>query len=69
MNLTKARLKAQLTREEAAVKLGIASSTLRAWEKGINGIPSLALPRLQELLGLSDSEILNIIKLQTKEAS
>jgi transcriptional regulator with XRE-family HTH domain len=69
MNLREARERAKKTREVAAVELGISSSTLRAWEKGINVMPSSALPKLQEVLGLSEVEVMDIIKNLQKEAS
>lgn len=69
MSLTEARQKAGLTREKLAYRINVAVATLGRWEKGISKVPSDALPRLQAELGLSDTEVLNIIKQLQKESA
>jgi len=60
MDLILARRKAKLSREKAAVGLGISFSTLVRWEKGISRMPADILPKLKEAYSLSESEIIEL---------
>lgn len=63
MNLIKARKKAGLTREQAAVKIGIAASTLGRYEKG-HRIDSILLFKLAELYGVPKSKVHTLLDQQ-----
>lgn len=64
MDLIEARRKAGFNRETAAVRLGVCLATLGRWEKGMSSISSNILPILQEVYGLTDAEVLSIIREQ-----
>lgn len=69
MNLTEARERANKSREVVAVSCGVSVSAFRAWEKGHNIPPSSVLPKIQDVLGLTDSEVLEIVRSLQREAS
>lgn len=66
MNLMEARQRAGLTREVAAVRLGIAVATLARWETGFP-LGSQYLPAIKELYNLTAEEALALTG--QKEAS
>jgi transcriptional regulator with XRE-family HTH domain len=54
---------------QMAVSLGVTERTYRRWERGEARLPADILPKLQEVLGLSEVEVMDIIKNLQKEAS
>lgn len=60
MKLVDCRKKAKLSREKAAHKLDISTSTLGRWEKGSARVPADILPKIQEVFGISESEIIQL---------
>ncbi len=58
MNLRQAREKAGITREQAAVALGVGNKTLYNWEIN-NKVPSNVIEPIRKLYGIkSDSDVL-----------
>jgi transcriptional regulator with XRE-family HTH domain len=64
MTLEQARKRKGLTQLDMAIRLKKTEKTWRRWERGEGKIPADILPEIQDALGLSDSEILNLFKFQ-----
>lgn len=61
-NLKQIREQKGLTQLQAAMALGIHPAVLSRWENGHN-VPSIeVLPEIQALYGLTDSELVKLIK-------
>ena len=70
MNFQEARIRAGFTQESLAREMRVSLSTLAKWERGAHSPGVSILPKLQEVLGLSESEVMDIVRnLQTKESA
>ncbi len=47
---------------KVAIALNVADATIMRWEKGITQLPASAIPKLAELYGLTDTEILQLLR-------
>ena len=59
MKLKELRRLRRLTQEELAVKMCVHENTIRLWEKGINEPRLSDIKQLCEILGCTESELLN----------
>ena len=59
MNLKQLRKKIGMTQEELSAQMGVHENTIRLWEKGVREPRSSDISRLCDVLGCTESELLN----------
>lgn len=69
MDLKTARLNKSMTQAKAAYLVGVTERAWRRWENGEKYIPSQHLPKIQKVLGLTDKEVMSIIRNFQKESN